>query len=66
MTYNTNTHAADSDRVVLSLFAAGIMFVAGYTAVRVSLSQAESYDPTVQTNVIPHEGELWSSGFENL
>ncbi|NET09469.1 MAG: hypothetical protein F6K16_33135 [Symploca sp. SIO2B6] len=61
MTYNTVAQESGSDRVILSLFAAGIMFVAGYTAVRVTMAQSTSFDPSVQVNVIPHEATLWAN-----
>ncbi|MEB3231518.1 MAG: hypothetical protein VKJ64_10945 [Leptolyngbyaceae bacterium] len=64
MTYNTTTQVSGADRVVVSLLAAGMMFVTGYTAVRVSLAQpAADYDASVQINVVPHEGTLWADGF---
>ena len=61
MTYNSAAQESGSDRVVLSLFAAGIMFVAGYTTVRVTMAQSTSFDSSVQVNVVPHEATLWAS-----
>jgi len=63
MAYNTTTQASGSERLVLSLFAAGAMFVTGYTAVRVAMAQPSSSNPAVQTNVVPHQSALWVDSF---
>lgn len=80
MTYNTSArssehlpgHLSGADRAIAALFAAGVMFVAGYTLVRVSLAQdATVQDTTAQGTsviapVVPHEATLWADGFETL
>ncbi|MEM8810684.1 MAG: hypothetical protein AAF921_23575 [Cyanobacteria bacterium P01_D01_bin.44] len=69
MTYNTSAqtsgHLSGADRAIAALFAAGIMFIAGYTLVRVSLAQsATPQDASVINPVVPHEATLWADGFE--
>ena len=63
MTYNVASQESGSERVAMSLLAAGIMFVAGYTVVRVGFAQATASDPNVQVNVVPHQAELWTGAF---
>lgn len=48
------------DRAVMAVMAALVMFIAGYTASRMVLSEASLADNVAATNnVIPHEGEMW-------
>jgi len=66
MSYNTSTtQVSNADRAIAGLFAAGIMFVAGYTAVRMGLSQAVPQDASGINPVVPHEATLWADGFSN-
>ncbi|MBE9033371.1 hypothetical protein IQ266_26915 [filamentous cyanobacterium LEGE 11480] len=61
---NTSTQVSAQERALISLMAAGAMFVAGYTVVRVNLAQNEPATPAnVITNVVPGEGTLWADGF---
>ena len=49
-----------SDRVVMACMAATVMFVAGYTASRMVLSQTTPADNAAAENtVIPHQAEMW-------
>ena len=49
-----------SDRVVMAGMAAMVMFVAGYTASRMVLSQTTLADNAAAENtVIPHQAEMW-------
>lgn len=68
MSYNTTTQnltqTTGAGRAVSSVFVAGVMFVLGYTVVRVSLAETSQLATTdnnadVQV-VIPGEGTLWA------
>ena len=66
MSYNISNRAERSDAVgnaIAGLFAAGVMFVLGYTVVRASLAQS-SISPAEASAaadvVVPHEGTLWA------
>lgn len=49
-----------ADRAIMACMAAMVMFVAGYTASRIVLSQTSPADNAAAENaVIPHQGELW-------
>ena len=51
---------AASDRIIMGCLAGVIMFIAGYTASRVALSQTSPADNAAAENaVVPHQGELW-------
>lgn len=44
----------------MACMAALVMFVAGYTASRVVLSQTTTADnAAVENTVVPHQGEMW-------
>ena len=61
MTYSSASHESGSERIAMSLLAAGIMFVAGYTVVRVGFAQrTTSPDSPVQVNVVPHQSAVWA------
>jgi hypothetical protein len=48
------------DRVTMAVMAALVMFIAGYTASRMVLSEVSLVDNVAAThNVVPHEGEMW-------
>ncbi len=59
--YNT-TQISGADRVLAASLAAFSMFIVGYTATRVYLSQGETgnQSPAAETTVIPHQATLWS------
>ena len=64
MTYSSASQESNSERVAMSLLAAGIMFIAGYTVVRVGFAQqGTTTDPAVQTNVVPHQSAMWTDAF---
>ncbi|MEL6247870.1 MAG: hypothetical protein AAFY78_02740 [Cyanobacteria bacterium J06648_16] len=65
---SSSTRVSGADRAIASLLAAGIMFVAGYTAVRMTLGQsvASGQDADVTYPVVPHEATLWADGFSEL
>ena len=64
MTYSSASQESSSERVAMSLLAAGIMFVAGYTVVRVGFAQqGATSEPAVQTSVVPHQSALWTDAF---
>lgn len=63
MTYTSASQSSGSERIAMSMLAAGIMFVAGYTVVRVGFAQPTATDSTVQTNVVPHQAALWTDAF---
>jgi len=63
MSIRTSTQVSASDRLVMAAMAAGAMFIAGYTVMRVSLDagvQAPAASATAEVNVVPSEGTLWS------
>ena len=57
-----NENTSSLDRVLGFSLAAFSMFVVGYTATRVYLSQPQTQNasPTSTDMVIPHQAELWS------
>lgn len=62
---NTSAQVAAQERAFVGLMVAGVMFVVGYTLVRVNMAQSEApQSPNVITNVVPHEATLWSDGFQ--
>lgn len=67
MTYTSASQSSSSERVAMSMLAAGIMFVAGYTVVRVGFAQptASNADSNVQVNVVPHHAALWTDAFSD-
>lgn len=64
MAYQTralsSSQASSLDKTLMASLAALAMFVAGYTAVRMSLAQPAAADTDVTNTVIPHQAELWS------
>ena len=63
MNYNSSAQTSSLDRAVTGLFAAGAMFVLGYTVVRVSLALPATAPAAANSDievVIPHEGALWA------
>jgi hypothetical protein len=63
-TQTSNQNISTVDRVVAITLAAFSMFVVGYTATRVYLSQSESQNVTSNNNaesIIPHQATLWSA-----
>ncbi|AFY37139.1 hypothetical protein Lepto7376_0741 [[Leptolyngbya] sp. PCC 7376] len=60
---NTQQQVKDistGDRAVMACMAALVMFVAGYTASRMVLTQTTPSDNAAAENtVVPHQGELW-------
>ena len=61
-TRTVSTQTSSADRALTGVLAALVMFVAGYTVVRVSLAQpvTGANADAAATAVIPHEAELWS------
>jgi len=67
MSYTSSTvRVSGADRALAGVLAAGIMFVAGYTAVRMALAQPSANADNVTYPVAPHEATLWSNGFSEL
>ncbi len=67
MSYTSSTaRVSSADRTLAGLLAAGIMFVAGYTAVRMAFAQPSADAQNVTYPVAPHEATLWSDGFTEL
>ncbi|MEO1590443.1 MAG: hypothetical protein AAFU71_04020 [Cyanobacteria bacterium J06632_22] len=67
MSYTSSTaRVSAADRTLAGLLAAGIMFVAGYTAVRMVASQPAANADNVTYPVAPHEATLWANGFTEL
>ncbi len=60
MHLNNSDQSSSLDKTLGIIFAALITFIVGYTASRVFLSGNSSADSTIELNVIPHEGTLWS------
>ena len=51
---------AASDRIIMGCLAGMIMFIAGYTVSRVTLSQTSpAGNLAAENTVIPHQGEMW-------
>lgn len=59
--FSTDLQMSRADQVAAGVLAAMVLFVAGYTVTRVSLSQGNT-DATADAAeiVIPHEAALWS------
>ena len=56
-----------TDRAIMACMAAMVMFVAGYTASRMVLSQTSPADNAAAENtVIPHQGALWAAVGESF
>ena len=67
MSYTTSTaRVSTADRAIAGLLAAGVMFIAGYTAVRMAYSQSATTGENVTYPVAPHEATLWADGFSEL
>ena len=60
MHLHNSTQVSTLNRALGISLAAFSMFVVGYTASRVVLSQAESQTSTVESTVIPHQAAMWS------
>ncbi len=63
MSTRTSSQVSASDRLMMAALAAGAMFVAGYTVVRVSLDVSATVPASsaaAEVNVVPSEGTLWS------
>ncbi|MGB3298170.1 MAG: hypothetical protein WBA76_07860 [Phormidesmis sp.] len=69
MDYNTPTYNTPSKgQAIASLFVASIMFILGYTVIRVSMAEADgsvaasvaAQDGTDIQMVVPGEGTLWA------
>ncbi len=65
MSYNTSTRTSGAGQAIAGVFAAGVMFVLGYTVVRVSLAERVQAPATAASDadvqvVIPGEGTLWA------
>lgn len=64
MRSNTSLQISAQERALMGLMVAGVMFVAGYTIVRVNLSMSEPrVSPDTIVNPVPSEGTLWADGF---
>ena len=65
MTYTSASQDSKSEQIAMSLLAAGIMFVAGYTVVRVGFAQQSTVatDSLEQVNVVPHQSAIWTDAF---
>jgi hypothetical protein len=59
MQSNYSNRESKSDRIIGILLASLSMFVVGYTATRVFLSQSSATNTSSVVNVIPHEATLW-------
>jgi hypothetical protein len=55
-----DTHVSASDRLLAMGLAAFSMFIVGYTATRLYLSQTDNPSQTVNSSVIGHQATLWS------
>lgn len=60
MQSNYSTQESKSDRLIGICLATFSMFVVGYTATRVVLTQFSVNNSSSQVNVIPHQAALWS------
>ena len=60
MQINNSTQTSTFDRVLGISLAAFSMFVVGYTASRVLLSQSSSQGTVVESTVTPHQASMWS------
>lgn len=61
MQINNSTQTSTFDRVLGVSLAAFSMFVVGYTASRVLLSQSTSQGTVVESIVTPHQASMWSA-----
>ena len=61
MQINNSTQTSTFDRVLGISLAAFSMFVVGYTASRVLLSQSTSQGTIVESTVTPHQASMWSA-----
>ena len=62
MSTRTSSQVSANDRLMMAVLAAGAMFVAGYTVMRVSLganAAAPASSNAAEVNVVPSEGTLW-------
>lgn len=59
-TRTVSTQTSSLDKALTASLAAIAMFIAGYTAVRVSLAQPASTAADANLTVTPHEAELWA------
>ena len=62
-TRTVSTQTSSLDKALTASLAAIAMFIAGYTVVRVSLTQQPATTATnadVNLTVTPHEAELWA------
>lgn len=55
-----STQVSTLDRVLAASLAAFSMFIVGYTATRVYLSQPSAQTAKTEVEVIPHQATLWS------
>lgn len=66
MNYNASNRADEQSavgNVIAGLFVAGVMFVLGYTVVRVSLAERVATPVAADADieiVVPHEATLWA------
>ena len=60
MDFQTTATRSSSDRVAAILLATVSMFVLGYTATRVYLSQPASESVTAESGVVAHQASMWS------
>lgn len=58
--HSTTQSQSKSDQAIAICLATFSMFVVGYTATRVVLTQFASNNSGEQVNVIPHQAALWS------
>ena len=61
MQINNSTQTSTLDRVLGISLAAFSMFVVGYTASRVLLTQYTSQNAPLESTVTPHQGSMWSA-----
>ena len=60
MQIHNSTQTSTLDRLLGISLAAFSMFVVGYTASRVLLSQSASQGNLVESTSIPHQASMWS------
>jgi len=61
MQIRNSAQTSNSDRILGISLAAFSMFVFGYTASRVLLSQPTSQSAPVESTVTPHHASMWSA-----
>ena len=61
MGFHISTRVSASDRWIAATLAAFSMFVVGYTATRVYLSQPAAPTTTADTQVVGHQASMWSA-----